>query len=201
MTHTHALEAYRAAYQNANIVPSAGLGFSYNSRDMGPLVPPPTPRPASSETLTDAHMSQSALSTVEEQVLNSMLTNKLYMRRRTTRKPLAAIITKSSPRSPLGIHPSSHPTAVPPSPTMATFPAFGLASPTAVEANEFDIERVGRGISGLSLSFPLTENDDEDAEMIFEDDEWEYIKPAGFKSCKGRVCTPRLTLGRNDSWL
>ncbi len=88
---------------------------------------------------------------------------------------------------------------------MATFPAFGLASPTAVEAfvrrNEFDIERVGLGISGLSLSSPLTENDDEDAEMIFEDEEWEYIKPAGFKSCKGRVCTPRLTLGRNDSWL
>ncbi len=67
MTHTHALEAYRVAYQNANIVPSAGLGFTYNSRDMGPLVPPPTPRLASSETLPDC-MSQSVLSTVEEQV-------------------------------------------------------------------------------------------------------------------------------------
>jgi len=48
---------------------------------------------------------------------------------------------------------------------------------------------------GLGISLG---NDGGDSEVIFEDGEWEYVKPIGLKSCKGRVCTPSA---RKRSWL
>jgi len=192
-----ALDAYRASA-------GVGLGISYNARDMGPLVPPPTPRLASSATLPEVPINQA---TVEEQVLNSMLTSNLYMRRRQARTHVTSTsTTTTSPRSPLAAHPriaSYLPATIPSSPTMSPFYALTLAALTidGARRGENDVDRVGLGITGLYLSSPPIVPYDEDAEVIFEDDEWEYVKPAGFKSCKGRVCTPCVSLLRNGSWL
>lgn len=208
-------DAYRAAFENAQVVPGVGLGFMYNSHQMGTLAPPPTPRVASSETLPDAFVGQTVPVSVEEQVsllktryvsvltlsqvLKAMQTNKLFIRSRQTRNSKTTSPFLPSPYSPLGR--PQHPLSVHSSPMMGGNIGF-TSSTESTRKNEFDVESVGLGISGLNIMSSSTrEEKDVDTEILFEDEEWEYVKPAGFKSCKGRVCTPHLALERNNSWL
>ncbi len=63
---------HRVVYENAiaklRAATGVGWGIDFNSRDVGPLAPPPTPRLASSATLPNAGLRLSRPETVEGQV-------------------------------------------------------------------------------------------------------------------------------------
>ncbi|KLO13305.1 hypothetical protein SCHPADRAFT_904366 [Schizopora paradoxa] len=198
----HDVLPHRALYDNAitKLRSGVGLGIDFNSRDLGTLAPPPTPLLSSSATLSEAGTRRSNQDTIEGKALNALTSSKLFMRRRHTEKPMAPISTPSSSIVPamasLTLNKLPSKTArslsvnAPLSPAMSAIHAYSTSSPTAAGtfvpvAKNDEEEPIGLGIT---ISGP---NDDAgDKDVIFEDDGWEYVKPAGLKSVKGRVCTP-----------
>ncbi len=114
------------------------------------------------------------------------------MRRRLANKPLPPIATAQSAKSLATQSPDAVQSkamfplsaAVPPSPTLSAIHALASSSPTAAGTfaprAQTDNELVGLGISS-----PASDNDEEDSEVIFEDGEWEYIKPGRPEKLQG----------------
>ncbi|KLO13302.1 hypothetical protein SCHPADRAFT_928678 [Schizopora paradoxa] len=190
--------SYLAALNKICDASGVGLGLSYNSREMGPLVPPPTPSLLSSQTSANA-LGNSIAFSVEEQVLNAMSTNKLYLRRHRVRKESPSVFPLPSPFSPLAARPK-HSSTAHSSPTV-----FSFTPPpqnAIVMTNASEIEHLGARFLSLNIAPPEDgEFAADDLDNNRDDVESKYLKPGDFKSSKGRICTPNLALERTISWM
>lgn len=159
--YVYSRDGYRASFENAGAVSGVGLGL-YDSHEMGPLVPPPTPSLLSSQFSRDAFGQPIVVSAEEQvrslihyilscsytiQVLKAMPTSKLYIRRHQGQKSSPSVFPLPSPFSPLAVRPQ-RPRSIHSSPTIIT-----ISTSTRV-ATVSEVDHIGAGLFALNISPP-----------------------------------------------